>query len=105
MANRAFRRAAKKYKPWVAKPAGIAGAAVAASFLLQWPASAEPALVSAMALSPSRGYWLVTRNGAVYSYGGAHYYGGANRLHLHLTGPIVGIVSTPDGKGLSLIHI
>jgi hypothetical protein len=47
------------------------------------------------------GYWLVTADGAVYAFGGATYYGGANGLKL--VAPIVGIVATPDGKGYWLI--
>ena len=47
------------------------------------------------------GYWLVTKQGAVYAFGGAVYYGGADRLDL--AAPIVGIVATPDGEGYWLI--
>jgi hypothetical protein len=55
----------------------------------------------AMASDPAGGYWLVTGDGAVYAFGGAGYYGGANGIHLNA--PIVRIVSTPDGLGYWLV--
>ena len=55
----------------------------------------------AMASDPNGGYWLVTGDGAVYAFGGAGYYGGANGVHLNA--PVVRIVSTPDGGGYWLM--
>jgi hypothetical protein len=55
----------------------------------------------AVASDPNGGYWLVTGDGAVYAFGGAGYYGGANGMHLNA--PICRIVSTPDGKGYWLM--
>jgi hypothetical protein len=55
----------------------------------------------AVASDPNGGYWLVTGDGAVYAFGGAGYYGGANNIHLNA--PICRIVSTPDGKGYWLV--
>ncbi len=43
------------------------------------------------------GYWLASTNGAVQAYGDAPNYGDASKVHL--TAPVVGIVSTPDGLG------
>jgi hypothetical protein len=53
---------------------------------------------SAAALpTASGGYWLVTKNGAVYGVGGATALGKVTTSAS--TGPVVGIASTPDGKG------
>ena len=43
------------------------------------------------------GYWLVTKAGQVYAYGGATNYGGM--IGRHLNKSIIGMASTPDGKG------
>ncbi len=45
----------------------------------------------------SGGYWLVTKNGAVYGVGGATSLG--NVTTSASTGPVVGIAGTPDGNG------
>jgi hypothetical protein len=55
----------------------------------------------AVASDPNGGYWMVTGDGAVYAFGGAGYYGGANGIRLNA--PICRIVSTPDGKGYWLM--
>lgn len=46
---------------------------------------------------PAAGYWLVTRNGAVYGLGGASSMGDLSVSAA--TGPAVGIASTPTAKG------
>ncbi len=43
------------------------------------------------------GYWVVTANGAVYSFGAAGYHGGMGGRHL--AAPITGAESTPTGNG------
>jgi len=41
------------------------------------------------------GYWMVSSNGTVYSFGTAHSYGNVS----HLSGKVIGMASTPDGGG------
>jgi hypothetical protein len=43
------------------------------------------------------GYWLASANGYVLARGGASYYG--SLATIPTTDPVVGIASTPDGKG------
>ncbi len=45
----------------------------------------------------SQGYWLVGSNGAVFPFGTAQSFG--STAGASLSGPVVGIVSTPDGDG------
>jgi len=57
-----------------------------------------------------KGYWLVAKDGFVYSFGDADYYGdiysdgltGLSGPH-PLSAPIVGIAATPDGQGYWLV--
>ncbi len=58
------------------------------------PASSPAAVVVP---APEQGYWISTAQGAVYSYGGAHYYGAAGQYHLNQ--PIVAMAATPDHQG------
>jgi hypothetical protein len=46
---------------------------------------------------PTPGYWLVTRNGRVFGSGGAQALGDASTTSI--TGPVVGIASTPAARG------
>jgi hypothetical protein len=48
-----------------------------------------------------KGYWLVAKNGGVFSFGDANFYGSIGKLHL--AKPITGIIATPDGKGYWLV--
>ncbi len=50
--------------------------------------------------SDNGGYWIATRDGAVYSYGNARYHGGANGIP---HAPIVGIAATSTGSGYWLV--
>jgi hypothetical protein len=51
-----------------------------------------------MAATPSgHGYWIVARDGGVFTYGDALYYGGHGGTPLNA--PIIGIASTPSGHG------
>ena len=43
------------------------------------------------------GYWLASADGGVYSEGDAGFYGSLGALHL--TGPVVAMAATPDGRG------
>ena len=49
-----------------------------------------------MASTPSgNGYWLVARDGGIFSFGDAHFYGSTGAMTLNK--PIVGMASTPSG--------
>ena len=57
-----------------------------------------------------KGYWLVTKAGHVYGFGDASFYGDTHTDGLTglsgshpLSAPIVGIQSTPDGKGYWMV--
>jgi hypothetical protein len=51
---------------------------------------------------PPEGYWLAGRDGAVFSFGTARYYGSLPGLHVAV-GDVVGVAPTPDGKGYWLV--
>jgi ribosomal protein L24E len=54
--------------------------------------------VVGMAATPSgKGYWLVARDGGIFSFGDARFLGSTGAIHLNQ--PIVGITRTPTGKG------
>jgi hypothetical protein len=58
--------------------------------------------VVAMTATPGGGgYWLVARDGGVFSYGDARFFGSTGALALKA--PIVGMASTPDGGGYWLV--
>ncbi len=55
-----------------------------------------------MAPTPDgKGYWLVARDGGIFSFGDAAFYGSTGGLALNQ--PIVGMAPTPDGKGYWLV--
>jgi N-acetylmuramoyl-L-alanine amidase len=55
-----------------------------------------------MAATPDgAGYWLVGRDGGIFSYGDAQFYGSTGAIRLNA--PIAGIAATPDGKGYWLV--
>lgn len=54
-------------------------------------------LVGIASTPTGNGYWLVARNGGVYAYGDARFYGSASNINL--AGEMKGIVPTPTGKG------
>ena len=50
------------------------------------------------------GYWLVSADGGVYSFGSAKFYGSVESAHVrHLAGPVVGIAAAHDGDGYWLV--
>lgn len=51
--------------------------------------------------SGSHGYWLVGRDGGIFSFGAAQFYGSTGALHLQRR--VVGIASTPDHRGYWLV--
>jgi hypothetical protein len=54
-----------------------------------------------VATRSGRGYWLVARDGGIFTFGDAHFYGSTGGLRLHE--PIVGITRTLTGKGYRLV--
>ena len=56
-----------------------------------------------MAADPSGGYWTTTWLGAVTSHDGVPTYGSPATSGVALTKPIIGMESTPDGKGYWLV--
>jgi hypothetical protein len=55
-----------------------------------------------MATTPDGGgYWLVARDGGVFAYGDAGFFGSAGDIHLNQ--PIVGMATTADGRGYWLV--
>jgi ribosomal protein L24E len=47
--------------------------------------------------APPQGYWLVARDGGIFSFGSAKFFGSTG--HLRLNQPIVGMTGTPGGQG------
>ncbi|HEY4929302.1 MAG TPA: hypothetical protein VIH95_09125 [Acidimicrobiales bacterium] len=87
----------------VAVPALVASSGNAAQ-AASAPKTLEARLASATRLAEAPnavGYWLVGADGAVYAFGGAHYYGGMAGLRLN--SPITGIVPSSDGRGYWLV--
>jgi hypothetical protein len=58
-----------------------------------------PTAVSTVRTPDGKGYWILASNGAIYSYGDAQYYGGANTGDLSGSEKAVGMATTSDGKG------
>jgi hypothetical protein len=57
-----------------------------------------------MASTPDGGgYWLAQRNGGVYSFGDAHFFGSLPGLGVVPSAPVTGIVATADGGGYWLV--
>ena len=55
-----------------------------------------------MAATPDgKGYWLVAKDGGIFTFGDAGFYGSAGALHLDA--PIVGMAASPDGGGYWLV--
>jgi surface antigen len=56
----------------------------------------------AMAPTPTgHGYWLIARDGGVFTFGDARFYGSTGNLKL--TQPVVGIAATPSGRGYWMV--
>ena len=47
------------------------------------------------------GYWLVARDGGIFSFGDAKFYGSMGGIPLQQ--PVVGIVRHPTGKGYTMV--
>ena len=71
---------------------------------VQKPSTLPSTATSSVAIAPTPdngGYWLVSPNGAVTTYGNAQFYG--SMAGKPLNKPIVGIAATPDGRGYWLV--
>ncbi len=90
-----------QYVPTGAGPAGAHnGSAPGSTYGPALPVSnPAPTAVSMARTSDGKGYWLLSSQGAIYSYGDAQYYGGANTGDLNSSETAVGLAATPDGKG------
>jgi lipoprotein-anchoring transpeptidase ErfK/SrfK len=87
-------------------PAGAGGAfqvrAVGGARALGAPGRALNAPLVGIAATPrGNGYWLLARDGGIFSYGGARFYGSTGNLRLNQ--PVVGIAATPKGRGYWLV--
>ncbi len=60
----------------------------------------QPAFVGIASTATGRGYWKVSSNGGVFSYGDASFYGSLGDDHLNA--PIVSIATTSNGAGYRL---
>jgi hypothetical protein len=63
-------------------------------------APSTPAKTTAAATT-SHGYWLVGRDGGIFSFGSANFYGSTGGIRLQR--PVVGITPTPDHHGYWLV--
>jgi hypothetical protein len=87
----------------VAVPDGVIDTSLVADNTPLWDTrsqTVEPTYVD-LAVSPHGGYAIVRSDGAVYTYGGAPFYGGANGKPL--AAPIVSITWTATGRGYYLL--
>ena len=61
----------------------------------------QPAVGIAPYPPSGNGYWLVARDGGIFTYGAAPYYGSTGSMHLNQ--PVVGMAATPSGNGYWLV--
>ncbi len=64
-------------------------------------AGANAPIVAIAATHDGAGYWLAARDGGIFNYGDAGFFGSAGSLHLNA--PVVGMAATPDGRGYWLV--
>jgi hypothetical protein len=67
------------------------------------PPSEESGAMEICHTPSGNGYWIVDSTGAVFAYGDAVYYGGANVTPGKLSAPIVSMTPTPKGDGYWLL--
>jgi hypothetical protein len=90
-----------------ARPAGAAAAipnqvsAHGAPVLGSPPAALAQPAVGIASTPTHHGYWVVARDGGVFAFGDAGYFGSTGNIRL--ARPIVGIASTPSGNGYWLV--
>ena len=81
-------------------PGTVAAFGAATGYGQPGPGTASP--VVGIASSPSgHGYWLVGRDGGIFAYGDAAYFGSTGGQKLNK--PIVGMAATPTGHGYWLV--
>jgi N-acetylmuramoyl-L-alanine amidase len=64
-------------------------------------ANANAPVVAVAATHDGGGYWLAGRDGGIFAYGDAGFFGSAGALRLNA--PIVGLATTPSGHGYWLV--
>ena len=64
-------------------------------------AASAPSTTKPVPPKPSHGYWLVGRDGGIFSFGSAQFYGSTGNIRLQR--PVVGITPTPDHHGYWLV--
>ena len=64
-------------------------------------ANANAPVVAVAPTHDGGGYWLAGRDGGIFNYGDARFFGSAGSLHLNA--PIVGLAGTSDGGGYWLV--
>ncbi|MFZ0250414.1 MAG: hypothetical protein WAL61_10765 [Acidimicrobiales bacterium] len=64
-------------------------------------ADANAPVVAVAATHDGAGYWLAGRDGGVFAYGDAGFFGSAGALRLNA--PIVAMAGTPDGGGYWMV--
>ncbi len=89
-----------------AAPAGAAGGfqvrALGGARALGAPSGSLNAPLVGIAATPKgRGYWLLARDGGIFSYGNARFYGSTGNMRLNQ--PVVGIAAAPNGRGYWLV--
>ena len=65
------------------------------------PSTAATAIAAATVSKKPQGYWLVGRDGGIFSFGAAGFYGSTGALHLQR--PVVGMTPTADHRGYWLV--
>jgi predicted type IV restriction endonuclease len=65
------------------------------------PPGSTGAVVGLANTPTSAGYWLVARDGGIFAFGDAKFFGSTGSLHL--SQPIVGMAATPTGAGYWLV--
>jgi hypothetical protein len=94
------RRALAASAPFLALPVGLAAlspsAATAATVSPGSTVAVPPLLTAGPPVRPvTTGYWMLTDNGGIMSFGGVQLYGSATNLG----SPVVGMATTSDGQG------
>ena len=86
----------------VSVTAAVAGftPAIGAATITAPEAGARSSVQSQVA-APDQGYWMVARDGGIFSSGGAAFHGSTGSIALNR--PIVGMASTPSGNGYWLV--
>ncbi|MDQ1456195.1 MAG: hypothetical protein QOH28_1815, partial [Actinomycetota bacterium] len=82
-------------------PAAVAPGAAAVVTASTAPGDLTDDSVDAQAEASSDGYWMVARDGGIFSFGSAAFHGSTGAMTLNR--PIVGMASTPSGNGYWIV--